>query len=125
MTLPESEFGFDRDRSFGSKIGNTFLLLVIGVVFFLFTALAFHPKENPWWLILLEIAIEICWTFWLSAIAFVWFDIPWLRYVYLRCEKRFVGLAKIAIWGLPFFAIGTYGLVWYLFHIGILPLAPR
>ncbi len=125
--MPESQdnFGFDRHRTFARKLGRTFLLMLIGVFFLIFTALAFYPKENAWWLILPKLAIEVCWTFWLSAVLFVWFDVPWLRLFYTHCERRFLTLVSIAKWVLPIIAVGAIGLVWYLHHIGVLPVRAR
>ncbi len=125
MSNHQSEFEFDRRRSVTSKIGRTFLLLLVGAFFGIFTALVFHSQNNPWWLVLLKVAIEICWTFWFFAVLYVWFEWPWLRALYIHSERRFLRLASIAKWGLPLFAAGATGFVWYLHHIGVLPLPPR
>ncbi len=121
MPHQQSEFEFDRRRSVTAKIGRTFLLLLVGAFFGIFTALVFHAQGNPWWLALLKVAIEICWTFWLFAVLYVWFEWPWLRALYLHSERRFLRLATVAKWGLPLLVVGAIAFVWYLHHVGVLP----
>ena len=125
MPTRRSEFDFHKRRTLGVKLGRTFLLMIAGAFFLIFTALVFHPDNNPWWLILLKIALEICWTFWLFAVLYVWFEWTWLRLLYSHSERRFLALAHIAKWALPFFAVITIGFIWYLTRIGVLPLPPK
>ena len=93
MPTRRSEFDFHKRRTLGVKLGRTFLLMIAGAFFLIFTALVFHPDNNPWWLILLKIALEICWTFWLFAVLYVWFEWTWLRLLYSHSERRFLAFA--------------------------------
>jgi len=122
---PDSEFKFEEERTLGTKLWRTFLLFVVGGFFLIFAALVFGPWEKAWWLIALKVAVEICWSFWLLALLYVWFEWPWLRTIYLHSERRFVRLARLSTWMLPVFAAVTIGLVVCLFRIGILPLPPK
>lgn len=125
MPTSDNGFGLDRGRTFAAKIGRTFLLLIVGGFFLIFTAVVFAPKQNTWWLVLLKIVIETCWTFWGFAILYVWFEWPWVRAFYEHSEGKFLRVATVARWILPFLAVVAFGLVWYLTHIGVLPVAPK
>lgn len=125
MSEQKSKFEFDRRRTIISKIGRAFLLLLVGAYFGMLTVIVFLAQNNAWWLVLCKIAIEVCWTFWLFAILYVWFDWAWLRTLYLHAERRLLRLTTFVKWVLPLFIVSVIGFVWYLHQIGILPLPPK
>ncbi len=122
---PEFEFQFDRNRTLRVKLGRTFLMLVVGVFFLIFTVLLAAAGGNQWWLIALRVAVHISWTFWALGLLQIWFNWTWLNSLYRTSEKHFVHLAELTVWLLPVAVIGAVALVWYLVHIGVLPVQPR
>lgn len=125
MEAEESEFGLDREDGIVVKIGNTLSLFLVATFFLMFTAVAFFVDGPLWVLLPFQLVIEICWTFWMLALLRVWFRWQWLHNLFMRSEKRFMLVVRLAIYMLPFFTIGTLVLVWYLTQIGILPVRPK
>ena len=125
MLEESSQLGFDRDRSIANKLGRTLLLFVLGGFFLIFTGLAFAPGWNPWWQLAAKIVIEVCWSFWLLALIFVWWMPTWVRWLYLYAEGKMMRLAVLLKWVAPPLFFGAIALLWYLHHVGILPVQPR
>lgn len=121
----ESTLGFDRDRRISSKLGRTLLLIVLGGFFLIFTALIFAPGWNPWWRALTKIVIEVCWSFWVIAMVFVWWSPQWLRSIYLHAERRMLLLTRLLFWVATILLVIAIALYSYLTHIGVLPLQPK
>jgi hypothetical protein len=125
MPQDSSELGFERDRRIATKLGRTLLLLVLGGFFLIFTALVFAPGWNRWCQVLAELAIEVCWSFWVLALLFVWWKPHWLRMIYLHSEMRMLRLAKFLKWaGIILFVIAIL-FTMILFQIGVLPVNPK
>jgi hypothetical protein len=108
----KSEFGFDQSRNVFAKIGRTFLMLIIGCFFLMFTAIIHVPVLVGWWVLPLRIAIDTCWTFWLLGLVYLWFESPWLKSTYLYCERHFLILIKTVFTAI---VVGAIAYAIYLF----------
>ena len=122
MPHDSSELGLDRDHGIATRLGRSLLLIVLGGFFIIFTALVFAPGWDNWWQALAKLAIEVCWSFWVLALLFVWWKPQWLRSLYLHSEKRMLRLATFFKWGGMLLFILTFVLYGILFQIGVLPV---
>lgn len=125
MDLDRSELDLDRPTTVMEKLGSTVLFLVLGGYFFCLSCLAFAGDGNLWWTIPARIAIEICWTFWLSGLLFVWWRPPLLRRFYLSAERRMMQLARLLKWVAVILFVFAAVLTYALNHFGILPVQPK
>ena len=123
--LNRSELDLDRPATAGEKLQLTVLFLTLGGYFFIFTCLIFVGDGNVWWRIPAEIAIEICWTFWVLGLLFVWWRPPLLRRLYLSAEKRMMRLARLLKWIAVVLFVLALLLVGGLIHFGVLPIRPH
>jgi hypothetical protein len=120
-----SQLGLDADRSIPAKLGRTLMLFVLAGFCFIFTALVFGPGWNPWWQLVAEVAIEICWSFWCLALVCVWWQPNWLRRHYLHAERKMLGLAALLKYAIIPLLLLAIILIAYLTHIGVLPVPAR
>ncbi len=125
MDLERSQLDLDRPAPVMEKLGSTVLFFVLGGFFFIFSCLAFAGKADLWWSLPAQIAIEICWTFWLSGLLFVWWRPPLLRRVYLSAEKRMMRLALLLKWIAIVLSVFALVLIYVLFQFGILPVQAK
>jgi hypothetical protein len=125
MVFDRSELNLDRPATVVEKLGLTVLFLTLGGFFFIFTCLVFAGDGDLWWKIPAQIAIEICWTFWVLGLLFVWWRPALLRRFYLSAERRMMRLARVLVWIAVVLFVFALVLVGVLIQFEILPVRPK